>query len=183
MASSSYLPPAQLQPALPNPGPAAHFTNANGYHSAGYGYTYQWNQTAQYGAYNNGMQMGNMGYGVYGMASTPFMSAPLVNPYAPQINYNVLPTNSRGEPVGMETATGSSSGGLGWNGSGTVGPVRCGHPGCLFRGNHKSVELHKMDRHLIFPPGWEDQQQRKRKRGLQDDDELSEEQIAAKRAG
>ncbi|KAG8748479.1 hypothetical protein FRC10_003612 [Ceratobasidium sp. 414] len=47
-----------------------------------------------------------------------------------------------------------------------VGPVRCGHEGCLFAGSHKEVEVHKMDRHLIFPPGWEeDQARKKRKRG------------------
>ncbi|KAG9104562.1 hypothetical protein FRC06_001342 [Ceratobasidium sp. 370] len=47
-----------------------------------------------------------------------------------------------------------------------VGPVRCGHEGCLFAGSPKEVEVHKMDRHLIFPPGWEENQARKkRKRG------------------
>jgi len=34
------------------------------------------------------------------------------------------------------------------------GYIRCGHEGCLFSGAHKTVEIHKMDRHLIFPPGW-----------------------------
>ncbi|KAF8605140.1 hypothetical protein BDV93DRAFT_522009 [Ceratobasidium sp. AG-I] len=47
-----------------------------------------------------------------------------------------------------------------------VGPVRCGHEGCMFAGSHKEVEVHKMDRHLIFPPGWQEGQVRgKRKRG------------------
>ena len=47
-----------------------------------------------------------------------------------------------------------------------VGPVRCGHEGCMFAGSHKEVEVHKMDRHLIFPPGWQENQARgKRKRG------------------
>ncbi|EIW86631.1 hypothetical protein CONPUDRAFT_86592 [Coniophora puteana RWD-64-598 SS2] len=35
------------------------------------------------------------------------------------------------------------------------GNARCSHPGCSFMGSHKSLELHMMDRHLIFPPGWE----------------------------
>ncbi|EKM61161.1 uncharacterized protein PHACADRAFT_83190 [Phanerochaete carnosa HHB-10118-sp] len=35
------------------------------------------------------------------------------------------------------------------------GTVRCKKPGCLFTASHKSVEIHMMDRHLIYPPGWE----------------------------
>ena len=34
------------------------------------------------------------------------------------------------------------------------GNFRCSHPGCSFYGSQKSLELHKMDRHLIFPPDW-----------------------------
>ncbi|KAG8712765.1 hypothetical protein FRC09_019495, partial [Ceratobasidium sp. 395] len=59
-----------------------------------------------------------------------------------------------------------------------VGPARCGHEGCLFAGSHKEVEVHKMDRHLIFPPGWEDDQTRKkRKRGKEREGEGSEEYV------
>jgi len=36
-----------------------------------------------------------------------------------------------------------------------AGNSRCTHPNCIFTGSHKSVELHMMDRHLIYPPGWE----------------------------
>ena len=32
------------------------------------------------------------------------------------------------------------------------GNVQCAT--CAFRGSKKSVEIHMMDRHLIFPPGW-----------------------------
>ncbi|CAA7266527.1 unnamed protein product [Cyclocybe aegerita] len=42
------------------------------------------------------------------------------------------------------------------------GTHRCSHPGCSFMGSHKSVETHMMDRHLIFPVGWE-------KRKMKDD--------------
>ena len=35
------------------------------------------------------------------------------------------------------------------------GNNRCNQQGCTFFGSHKSVEIHKMDRHLIYPPGWE----------------------------
>lgn len=38
---------------------------------------------------------------------------------------------------------------------GPGGPCRCAHPGCPWSGpTPKALEIHKMDRHLIFPPGW-----------------------------
>ncbi|CAE6470593.1 unnamed protein product [Rhizoctonia solani] len=51
-----------------------------------------------------------------------------------------------------------------------AGPVRCGFEGCLFAGTHKEVEVHKMDRHLIFPPGWQEKGNAKAKRKRNDDD-------------
>ena len=35
------------------------------------------------------------------------------------------------------------------------GNNRCNQQGCTFFGSNKSVEIHMMDRHLIYPPGWE----------------------------
>ncbi|KAH7911954.1 hypothetical protein BJ138DRAFT_1149494 [Hygrophoropsis aurantiaca] len=35
------------------------------------------------------------------------------------------------------------------------GNSRCSRPGCTFSGSFKSVEIHMMDRHLIYPLGWE----------------------------
>lgn len=35
------------------------------------------------------------------------------------------------------------------------GNCRCTRPGCAFTGSKKSVDIHMMDRHLIFPPGWQ----------------------------
>ncbi|KAJ1311429.1 hypothetical protein OPQ81_009918 [Rhizoctonia solani] len=55
------------------------------------------------------------------------------------------------------------------------GPVRCGHEGCPFAGTLKEVEVHKMDRHLIFPPGWEEKGKAKRKRDDNDNDYVDEE--------
>jgi hypothetical protein len=43
----------------------------------------------------------------------------------------------------------------------------CTHRDCTYAGSRKDVELHMMDRHLIFPPGWKDREG-KRKR---DDEE------------
>ncbi|KAF8807489.1 hypothetical protein BYT27DRAFT_7165184 [Phlegmacium glaucopus] len=34
------------------------------------------------------------------------------------------------------------------------GNNRCKQQGCAFFGSHKSVEIHMMDRHLIYPPDW-----------------------------
>ncbi|KAG9096120.1 hypothetical protein FS749_009110 [Ceratobasidium sp. UAMH 11750] len=69
-----------------------------------------------------------------------------------------------------------------------VGPARCGHEGCLFAGSHKEVEVHRMDRHLIFPPGWEDDQARKkRKRGKEkergEDEEYVDEEAQFRSTG
>jgi hypothetical protein len=35
------------------------------------------------------------------------------------------------------------------------GSSRCLQEGCSFTGSEKSVEIHMMDRHLIYPKGWE----------------------------
>lgn len=35
------------------------------------------------------------------------------------------------------------------------GNNKCSYPGCNFSGSFKALEIHRMDRHLIFPPGWE----------------------------
>lgn len=35
------------------------------------------------------------------------------------------------------------------------GNHRCSQQDCSFTGSAKSVEIHMMDRHLIYPPGWE----------------------------
>lgn len=40
------------------------------------------------------------------------------------------------------------------------GNHRCTHNGCAFTGSAKSVELHMMDRHLIYPPGWDQRKKR-----------------------
>jgi hypothetical protein len=65
-----------------------------------------------------------------------------------------------------------------------VGPVRCGHEGCLFAGTHKEVEIHKMDRHLIFPPGWEERGKGKGKRKRQDEeDEYVDEEAQLRASG
>ncbi|EJD03901.1 uncharacterized protein FOMMEDRAFT_121243 [Fomitiporia mediterranea MF3/22] len=49
------------------------------------------------------------------------------------------------------------------------GRHRCTHEQCAFTGSKKSVEIHMMDRHLIYPPGWD---KRKRKRDWDADPSL-----------
>ncbi|THH18406.1 hypothetical protein EW146_g2570 [Bondarzewia mesenterica] len=40
------------------------------------------------------------------------------------------------------------------------GNSRCTQPGCAFAGSAKAVEIHMMDRHLIYPPGWDKRRRR-----------------------
>ncbi|KAJ6503444.1 hypothetical protein C8R47DRAFT_1106211 [Mycena vitilis] len=40
------------------------------------------------------------------------------------------------------------------------GGSRCTYKNCTFRGSAQTVETHMMDRHLIFPPGWEKRKKR-----------------------
>ena len=49
------------------------------------------------------------------------------------------------------------------------GNSRCTYTGCLFTGSPKALEIHMMDRHLIYPPGWE---QRKKSRDWDADPSL-----------
>jgi hypothetical protein len=36
----------------------------------------------------------------------------------------------------------------------TPGNSRCTYSGCTFTGSANSMQIHMMDRHLIYPPGW-----------------------------
>ncbi|KAF9473123.1 hypothetical protein BDN70DRAFT_886166, partial [Pholiota conissans] len=40
------------------------------------------------------------------------------------------------------------------------GNQHCTYQGCSFTGSHKTVEVHMMDRHLIYPPGWDTQKKK-----------------------
>lgn len=39
----------------------------------------------------------------------------------------------------------------------TPGDRACDYPGCTFKASRKSLELHKMDRHLIYPMDWQEE--------------------------
>jgi len=40
------------------------------------------------------------------------------------------------------------------------GDIRCTYKACNFSGSQKVVEIHMIDRHLIYPPGWENRTKR-----------------------
>lgn len=40
------------------------------------------------------------------------------------------------------------------------GSHRCTYPNCRFAGSPKTLEIHRMDRHLIYPPGWDKQRKK-----------------------
>lgn len=50
------------------------------------------------------------------------------------------------------------------------GNCSCTHERCKFVGSRKSLEIHMMDRHLIYPPGWDN---RKRKQEWDADPSLN----------
>lgn len=68
------------------------------------------------------------------------------NPFAvPSTSFNYVSSNninarsSRAAPV------------MHWY---TPGKSKCTYLGCTFTGSADTVEIHMMDRHLIYPPGW-----------------------------
>lgn len=147
---------------------ASYFTNSGGYQSTAY------NEPAQWGWYNSGVPI--VAHGAQA-ANQQALSYPH--------GFNQGASTVFGVPYGPNSAGPSRPNGgrppPGMNGVGTYGTNHCGQPGCHFRGSFKEVQTHKMDRHLIYPPGWKD---KKRKPTDQDDDDAAaEEELAAKRAG
>lgn len=65
--------------------------------------------------------------------------------------------NTWSHPTARPTPISNSHGSLGTSRPpryGPGGPVRCSYPDCPYSGYTKDVEIHRMDRHLIFPPGY-----------------------------
>ncbi|TFK30527.1 hypothetical protein FA15DRAFT_662496 [Coprinopsis marcescibilis] len=48
------------------------------------------------------------------------------------------------------------------------GHKRCTYKDCQFSGSHKAVEIHMMDRHLVYPPGWEKTQKKEKEEWFAD---------------
>jgi hypothetical protein len=72
--------------------------------------------------------------------------------FTPSFSFN--PERTRAPETNCRQRTQSSSS---WY---QPGNSKCSYPGCNFSGSHKSLEIHKMDRHLIYPPNWEKRNQK-----------------------
>lgn len=101
------------------------------------------------------------------MAMAGPSSTGLYNPYAPDQFANPLPVEAL-LSMSSQRPHGSSHGAMN-NG----GALPCKREGCAFKGrDRQDLELHMMDRHFIYPTGWEERQKalksRKRKRGEAD---------------
>ena len=64
---------------------------------------------------------------------------------------SVQNSNHTGHNRPSQQLHGSSSHGTWYQ----FGNARCTYKDCIFDGSQKALEIHMMDRHLIYPPGWE----------------------------
>lgn len=88
--------------------------------------------------------------------------SPTYNPNAQFPSYQNSPLPVAGPSFSRTQSQSSSSGSVRPQGFGQAnsswyqaGHERCNYKDCTFSGSSKSVEIHKMDRHLIYPPGWQ----------------------------
>ncbi|OAX44705.1 hypothetical protein K503DRAFT_677759 [Rhizopogon vinicolor AM-OR11-026] len=87
----------------------------------------------------------------------------LSSTYSSMPRYNTGGTNFRSDPRDASSYIHArtndkkpdSTGGQTYSGWHQPGNCRCTRQGCAFTGSKKSVETHMMDRHFIFPPGWQ----------------------------
>ncbi len=77
--------------------------------------------------------------------------------YVPGTQYH---TPQPARPPVQRAPVHGGGGGQGQPGWYQAGTSRCSKPGCSFTGSKQSVEVHMMDRHLIYPPGWEHRKKR-----------------------
>ncbi|TFK57172.1 hypothetical protein OE88DRAFT_1730578 [Heliocybe sulcata] len=105
-------------------------------------YAQYYHQTQQYSqAYLNAISTSGTTPQGYTLSST-YLAGPSTAPsgYVPRSVQPSQPRPFRPPPSG------------GWY---QPGNERCTYRDCQFMGSKKSVEIHMMDRHLIYPPGWE----------------------------
>ncbi|KAI0375391.1 hypothetical protein BV20DRAFT_933540 [Pilatotrama ljubarskyi] len=142
--SSSY-PPSANNSALAAHAVTAALSNPYGQPYAGQ-FAYQASHYAQaYAQYYNGAGPSNVTADGYTISST----------YVPGTQYDA-PQQAR-SVAQRPQFHGGGQGQPGWYQPGTC---RCTKPGCSFTGSKKAVEIHMMDRHLIYPPGWEHRKKR-----------------------
>ncbi|TBU48192.1 nuclear fragile X mental retardation-interacting protein 1-domain-containing protein [Dichomitus squalens] len=112
----------------------------------------------QFGAYGQAAHYAQA-YAQYYNQAGPSVTAEgytISSTYVPGTNYNQRnpPHNARPNAPQRPPMHGHG-GGQGPGGWYQPGTSRCSQQGCSFTGSKKSVELHMMDRHLIYPPGWD----------------------------
>lgn len=78
--------------------------------------------------------------------------------YTPGSQYNAYVSRpNSGQRPQTHAYRDGRQGPAGWYQPGTC---RCSKQGCSFTGSNNAVQTHMMDRHLIYPPGWEHRKQR-----------------------
>ncbi|TBU34524.1 nuclear fragile X mental retardation-interacting protein 1-domain-containing protein [Dichomitus squalens] len=117
----------------------------------------------QFGAYGQAAHYAQA-YAQYYNQAGPSVTAEgytISSTYVPGTNYNQRnpPHNARPNAPQRPPMHGHG-GGQGPGGWYQPGTSRCSQQGCSFTGSKKSVELHTMDRHLIYPPGWDHRKKR-----------------------
>ncbi|TFK77014.1 hypothetical protein BDN72DRAFT_890797 [Pluteus cervinus] len=80
----------------------------------------------------------------------PYVSSHYAQAYAQYAQYQPLPVQHIPQYVPPPRPTYSQM--SSWY---QTGSSRCSYKRCTFTGSEKSVEVHMMDRHLIYPPGWD----------------------------
>lgn len=121
-------------------------TYTSGYHSSHYAQAY-----LQQGA--SGTQRSGTTEGGYTLSSSYVQAIPgpsstpnSANQFSQNVYHNTNSTGNEKAPYMSSASQGS------WY---QFGNSQCLHPDCTFTGSQKSLEIHMMDRHLIYPPGWD----------------------------
>lgn len=144
------LPSHPSLPAVPHAQNPGHFFVQPVASSSAYAQpNHYWNAYAQYAQPQ---------YGVASHYAQAYTQQSWGNTNTTSEGYSLSTTYNPNETAGTSTLIRSRPNGQWYQ----PGSARCSQPGCQFTGSPKSVEIHMMDRHLIYPPGWE-------KRKKQDD--------------
>lgn len=90
--------------------------------------------------------------------SSAYHASPYPFPGGPSTGSNAIPFQQRGRGGSQHNVSRFIPQNHGqWY---EPGGFRCNYHQCTFAGSKKSVEIHMMDRHLIYPPGWEKRRQK-----------------------
>lgn len=145
MPSQGALTAQAVTAALSNP--YAHI----GYHSSHYAQAY-----TQYGG--NGSPWPATNAEGYTLSSTYVPGMPGPSSAGPsQFTRNGDNTHNRSGGHNRSSQLHSTSSQGSWY---QFGNSRCTYKNCTFTGSQKALEIHMMDRHLIYPPGWDKKKQK-----------------------